>query len=75
MHVRRLGTLLLLGVAIRAAGSVSGERARHTLDDLLATPLSNRDIIHGKWLGSIVGMRRGWLWLGTCIWSACAREV
>jgi ABC-type transport system involved in multi-copper enzyme maturation permease subunit len=59
-----LGMLLLLGVAVRAAGSITGERSRQTLDDLLATRLSNREIIHGKWLGAILGMRRGLLWLG-----------
>jgi ABC-type transport system involved in multi-copper enzyme maturation permease subunit len=59
-----VGTLLLMAVAVRAAGSVTGERSRQTLDDLLTTPLSNREIIHGKWLGCILGARRGWIWLG-----------
>jgi hypothetical protein len=58
-----LGTLLLLGVAVRAAGSITGERSRQTLDDLLTTRLSNREIVHGKWLGAVLGMRRAWLWL------------
>jgi ABC-type transport system involved in multi-copper enzyme maturation permease subunit len=60
-----LGSLLLLGVAMRAAGSITGERSRQTLDELLTTPLSNDEIIHGKWLGALLGMRRGWLWLGS----------
>jgi ABC-type transport system involved in multi-copper enzyme maturation permease subunit len=59
-----LGTLLLLAVAVRAAGSVTGERAKQTLDELLASPLENREIIFGKWLGSVLSVRRGWIWLG-----------
>ena len=60
-----VGSLMLLMVTLRAAGSVTGERARHTLDELLTSPLSNREIVVGKWLGAILGVRRGWLWLGT----------
>jgi ABC-type transport system involved in multi-copper enzyme maturation permease subunit len=59
-----VGTLLLLSVAMRAAGSVTGERGRQTLDELLTTPLTNREIIFSKWLGAIVGVRWGWVWLG-----------
>jgi hypothetical protein len=59
-----VGTLLLVAVAARAAGSVSGERSRQTLDDLLTSPLTNREIVSAKWLGSLFGMRRAWLWLG-----------
>jgi hypothetical protein len=69
-YVRVMGTLvacvLLIGVALRASGSVSGERDRQTLDSLLTTPLANSAILFGKWLGSILGMRRvllGWLGL------------
>jgi hypothetical protein len=70
--VRGVGTgvacLMLLGVAVRAAGSVSGERDRQTLDSLLTSPLASGDILLGKWLGSILGVRWAWLWLGV-IWS------
>ncbi|HEV3145445.1 MAG TPA: ABC transporter permease subunit [Gemmataceae bacterium] len=59
-----VGTLMLLAVGVRAAGSITGERARQTFDELLASPLENRDIIHGKWLGSVLSVRRGWIWLG-----------
>jgi ABC-type transport system involved in multi-copper enzyme maturation permease subunit len=58
-----VGSVLLLGVAVRAAGGISGERDRQTLDSLLTSPLDSNAILHGKWLGSIVSVRRGWLWL------------
>jgi ABC-type transport system involved in multi-copper enzyme maturation permease subunit len=60
--------LLLLGVAVRAAGSISGERDRQTLDSLLTTPVDSDAILWGKWLGSVLSVRRGWLWLGL-IWA------
>jgi ABC-type transport system involved in multi-copper enzyme maturation permease subunit len=70
--VRIVGTLvaclILLGVAVRAAGSVTGERERQTFDSLLTTPLDSDDILVGKCVGSIVGVRWGWLWLGL-IWG------
>jgi ABC-type transport system involved in multi-copper enzyme maturation permease subunit len=59
--------LLLLGVAVRAVGSVSGERERQTLDSLLTSPLEARDILYGKWLGSVLSLRWAWAWLGA-IW-------
>jgi ABC-type transport system involved in multi-copper enzyme maturation permease subunit len=62
------GCLLLLAVAVRAAGSITGERERKTLDELLTTPLSSTAIVFAKWLGSILSVRWGWLWLGT-IWG------
>jgi ABC-type transport system involved in multi-copper enzyme maturation permease subunit len=69
--VRGVGTpvacLLLLGVAVRAASSVSGERDRQTFDALLTTPLESRDILYAKWLASVFSMRWIWLWLGA-IW-------
>jgi ABC-type transport system involved in multi-copper enzyme maturation permease subunit len=70
--VRVMGTLvmglMLLGVAVRASTSISGERDRQTLDSLLSSPLPSRDILWGKWLGSLLSVRRlGWyvgaIWL------------
>jgi ABC-type transport system involved in multi-copper enzyme maturation permease subunit len=52
-----LGCSLLLVVAVRAAGSISRERGRQTLDGLLATPLTNKTILFDKWLGSILSGR------------------
>jgi ABC-type transport system involved in multi-copper enzyme maturation permease subunit len=59
-----VGTLLLLGVAVRAAGSITGERDKQTFDSLLTSPLDSNHILFGKWVGSVLSMRRGWIWLG-----------
>ena len=70
--VRIAGTivaiLLLLAVAVRAATTVTNERDRQTMDSLLTTPLDSTTILFGKWLGSILAVRWGWLWLGL-IWG------
>jgi ABC-type transport system involved in multi-copper enzyme maturation permease subunit len=60
--------LLLLQVALRAAGSLTGERSKQTLDALLTTPLDSNAILFGKWLGSVLRPRRGFLLLGS-IWA------
>jgi hypothetical protein len=60
-----LGCALLLGVAVRAAGCVSGERDRQTLDGILATPLDNRTILWEKWLGCIFSQR--WPWVALAV--------
>jgi ABC-type Na+ efflux pump permease subunit len=59
--------LLLVGVAVRAAGSISGERERQTLDSLLTCPLRASGILFAKWLGSITSVAWGWLWLAA-VW-------
>lgn len=59
--------LMLLAVAVRAAGTIHGERDRQTFDALLTTPLRNGQILLAKWLGSILSVRLAWVWLGT-IW-------
>src|SRR5262249_11105257 len=62
--VRMVGSLVacltLLGVAVRASGSISGERDRQTWDSLLTTPLDSADLLRGKWLGSFCSVRWGW---------------
>jgi ABC-type transport system involved in multi-copper enzyme maturation permease subunit len=63
-----VASLLLLAVAVRAAAAISGERDRQTFDSLLTTPLSSSAILFAKWLGSIFGVRWGFVWLGT-IWA------
>jgi len=57
-----------LAVAVRAATTVTNERDRQTMDSLLTTPLDSTPILFGKWLGSILAVRWGWLWLGL-IWG------
>jgi ABC-type transport system involved in multi-copper enzyme maturation permease subunit len=70
-QVRFVGTMvasfLLLSVAVRAAGSISGERERRTLGSLLTTPLDSNSILFGKWLGSMLSVRWALIWLGL-IW-------
>jgi ABC-2 family transporter protein len=67
LWVRVVGTavacLTLVGVAARAAGSVTGERDRQTLDGLLTSPLESGAILSAKWLGSILSPRWAWAWL------------
>ncbi|HEV3117982.1 MAG TPA: ABC transporter permease subunit, partial [Gemmataceae bacterium] len=67
LWVRIVGTavacLTLVGVAARAAGSVTGERDRQTLDGLLTSPLQSAAILSAKWLGSILSLRWAWAWL------------
>jgi len=65
--VRIVGTLValltLLGVAVRAASSISGEHDRQTFDSLLTAPVESNSILFAKWVGSILSVRRAWLWL------------
>jgi ABC-type transport system involved in multi-copper enzyme maturation permease subunit len=65
--VRVVGTLVacltLLGVAVRAASSISGEHDRQTYDSLLTAPIDSDRLLFAKWLGSVLSVRRAWLWL------------
>jgi hypothetical protein len=63
--------LTLLGVGVRAAGSVSGERDKQTLDGLLTTPMTSEEMLWAKWLGSMTGLRWGFAWL-LVIWGIAA---
>jgi ABC-type transport system involved in multi-copper enzyme maturation permease subunit/uncharacterized membrane protein YqaE (UPF0057 family) len=69
--VRVVGTLVacltLLGVAVRAASSISGERDRQTFDSLLTAPVESNSILFAKWVGSLLSVRRAWLWL-SLVW-------
>jgi len=62
-----IGSLMLLLVGIRAAGSITGERALRTLDGLLTTPLEPRGILFAKWWAAILSPRRTGFWL-VLIW-------
>jgi ABC-type transport system involved in multi-copper enzyme maturation permease subunit len=72
IFVRTSGTvvacLLLLGVAVRASTSLSGERAQQTFDALLTSPLDSDAILFGKWVGAMLSVRWAWLWL-LAIWG------
>ncbi|OWK36232.1 ABC transporter permease subunit [Fimbriiglobus ruber] len=52
-----LGFLAMLGAAIRGAGVVSGERDKDTWVSLISTPLTAWEILRGKWLGCLLGLR------------------
>ncbi len=66
-----LASLILLGIALRTAASVSQEREQGTLDSLLTLPIDRREILSAKLLGSILSVG---LWLGALavIWLCCA---
>lgn len=66
--------LLLVGVAIRAANTISGERDRVAWESLLSTPLEALTILGGKLWGSILSVRWGWAWIGV-IWLVGLYEV
>jgi ABC-type transport system involved in multi-copper enzyme maturation permease subunit len=53
--------IALLGVMVRAATAVSGERERGTWDSVLTTPLTPAAIVGGKLIGSLLASR--WIWL------------
>lgn len=53
-----LSTLAMLGAAVRGAGTVSGERDRDTWISLISTPLTTAEMLRGKFLGVVLGMRR-----------------
>jgi ABC-type transport system involved in multi-copper enzyme maturation permease subunit len=66
--VPSVSCLLLLGVAVRSAGCLGGERDRDTLDSLLTTPVENGDILWSKWLGSVLSSRKLWWYpLAVCV--------
>jgi ABC-type transport system involved in multi-copper enzyme maturation permease subunit len=66
--VRGLGSLvaclLLLAVATRASSSIGNERDRQTWDALLITPLESNTMLFAKWIGNVLSVRWGWVWLG-----------
>lgn len=52
-----LAIVLLAAVAVCAAGAVSRERERGTLDGLLTMPVTSDAILFAKWLGSVLSVR------------------
>jgi ABC-type transport system involved in multi-copper enzyme maturation permease subunit len=63
-----LSCLILLGIAVRAAGSVGGERDRDTLVSLLTTTLTAGEMLAGKFWGALASVRGLALWLGA-VWT------
>ncbi|OWK36231.1 ABC transporter permease [Fimbriiglobus ruber] len=51
------GLLAMLGAALRGAGVVSSERDKDTWVSLMSTPLSAWEMLRGKWLGCVLGLR------------------
>lgn len=47
----------LVPVAIAAARSITEEREKRTIDPLAVTPLTAKEILFAKWIGSIFGYR------------------
>jgi ABC-type transport system involved in multi-copper enzyme maturation permease subunit len=63
-----IGGLLMLAAAVRGAGAISGERDRDTWISLIATPLTAWEMLRGKWLGCLLGLRRGYFLL-LLVWA------
>jgi ABC-type transport system involved in multi-copper enzyme maturation permease subunit len=63
-----LGVLMLLRATARGASAVAGERDRDTWASLLATPLTAREILWGKWAGCVWG-QRGLMYLLGAVWT------
>jgi ABC-type transport system involved in multi-copper enzyme maturation permease subunit len=72
LWVRCVGTplagLLLFVTAFYAAGTVSRERERHTLDGLLTLPDGREAVLAAKWQGAVLSARSAWLYLGA-VWG------
>jgi ABC-type transport system involved in multi-copper enzyme maturation permease subunit len=61
LYVRAIGTLLVFGgsiaTAVRGALAVRTEKDKETLDSLLTSPLAADEILFGKWVGCLWGLR------------------
>jgi ABC-type Na+ efflux pump permease subunit len=71
-YVRIAGSILMMlmvfGAGVRAAVSVGVEREKQTLETLLSTALTDRQILFGKWLGAAFGHGPSFILL-LIIWS------
>jgi ABC-type transport system involved in multi-copper enzyme maturation permease subunit len=56
-------TFVCIGVGFRAAGCVSRERDRRTLDALLVLPLTRGEVLRAKWKGCVLRLRLLACWL------------
>lgn len=55
-----IGALTLLAATVRGSAAVSGERDRDTWISLIATPLTAWEMVRGKWLGCVLGLRKAY---------------
>jgi ABC-type transport system involved in multi-copper enzyme maturation permease subunit len=62
-----VGCFMIVAVGVRASTALGSERDRQTLDGLLTTPLSNANILGGKWLAAVLSVRQFWWCLGA-VW-------
>jgi ABC-type Na+ efflux pump permease subunit len=83
-YIRIAGTvvlcLMLAAVAIRASHAICIEKDKQTLETLLSTSLTDREIVFGKWVGAVLGFGPtvyliSLIWLvglmtGTLAWSS-----
>jgi ABC-type transport system involved in multi-copper enzyme maturation permease subunit len=69
LYVRVTGTVVACLVAVaatlRGAMAVRIEKDKETLDALLTSPLSTREILFGKWVGCLWAVRWAVAWLGS----------
>ncbi|HYV35423.1 MAG TPA: ABC transporter permease subunit, partial [Gemmataceae bacterium] len=63
-----VGYLTLFAIGVRASTSITTEREKQTFDTLLTTPMDSGSILSAKWIGSLLGVRFGILWL-LMIWA------
>ena len=63
-----IGSMALLGAAVRGAGVVTGEREKDTWVSLKGTRLSAWEMLAGKWWGCVLGPRRVY-WLLAAVWG------
>lgn len=74
VYARIAGTtcmvLMIFAAGIRAANAVCNERDQETLDTLLSTVLTDRNIIWSKWLGATLGYGPS-IYLLLIIWIIC----
>jgi ABC-type transport system involved in multi-copper enzyme maturation permease subunit len=80
IYVRVVGTIVacvgLIGAAVRGSVAVRTERDKDTLDALLTSPLSTREILFGKWAGCLWGLRWTGVWLGAIyLWGVLTGGV
>jgi ABC-type transport system involved in multi-copper enzyme maturation permease subunit len=63
-----VSSLMLLGVAVRAAGAFGSERDRDTLVSLMTTTLTTTEIFWAKLAGSLLSVRMFLVWLAV-VWA------